>query len=158
MNMFTMLLIPIILGPKKYRIYLMIFIRSLVYYTSIFFSRRIKDKLNAIVGKNIDQKVKIDERIRNEFNENPPISERMTNTLCEAMLHRCIPVGFNINGIPVASGNTRIIFNKCYPKLLADAIRKAFEIKNGATVRKRILEHFNFELREKKITNILMGV
>jgi len=64
-----------ILGFKRYRIYLMIFIRSLVYYPSIFLPEKIKKKLNVIIVKNIDQKIKIDERIRNDFKENPPISE-----------------------------------------------------------------------------------
>lgn len=64
-----------ILGFRRYRIYLMMFIRSLVYYPSIFLPEKIKEKLNVIIVKNIDQKIKIDERIRNDFKENPSNSE-----------------------------------------------------------------------------------
>ena len=85
----------------------------------------------------------------------PSISEGMPNTLCEAMLHKCIPVGSNVNGIPLAIGDTGIVFEKRNSAQLTRAIEKAFSLNSGNSARRRILENFSFERRESEIARII---
>lgn len=83
------------------------------------------------------------------------ITEGMPNTLCEAMLCSCIPVGSNVNGIPDAIGNTGIIINERKTAVLEDAVRKALLMNSGESARQRILENFTFEKREKELIDVI---
>jgi glycosyltransferase involved in cell wall biosynthesis len=79
------------------------------------------------------------------------ITEGMPNTLCEAMLCECIPVGSNVNGIPDAIGSTGVIINKRNVAELESGVRKALTLKSGYEAAQRIKENFSFILREKKM-------
>jgi len=83
------------------------------------------------------------------------ITEGMPNTLCEAMLCECIPVGSNVNGIPDAIGDTGIIVKKRDVVELEVAMRRALELNTGVEAANRIKENFSFDLREKKLISAL---
>lgn len=83
------------------------------------------------------------------------ITEGMPNTLSEAMLLECIPVGSNINGIPDAIGDTGIIVKHRKVEELEKAIVEALEMDSGAKARQRVLDLFSISLREEKILKIL---
>jgi len=83
------------------------------------------------------------------------ITEGMPNTLCEAMLCECTPVGSNVNGIPDAIGNTGIIIKKRDVAELESGVRKALTLNSGKEAAKRIRENFSFDGREKKMMLVL---
>lgn len=83
------------------------------------------------------------------------ITEGMPNTLCEAMLCECIPVGSNVNGIPDAIGNTGVIIKKRDVTELEAGVRRALKLISGKEAAKRIRENFSFDDREKKMIEVL---
>lgn len=86
------------------------------------------------------------------------ITEGMPNTLSEAMLMECIPVGSNINGIPDAIGDTGIIIKHRKAEELEKGIREALKMDTGQEACKRVKEMFTFELREEKILQSVQEV
>ncbi|MGE5424869.1 MAG: glycosyltransferase family 4 protein [Syntrophothermus sp.] len=83
------------------------------------------------------------------------ITEGMPNTLCEAMLCECIPVGSAVNGIPDVIGETGIIIKKRNIEALEQAVYQALKFDTGKMAADRIRENFSMGQREKKITEIL---
>lgn len=86
------------------------------------------------------------------------ITEGMPNTLSEAMLLECIPVGSNINGIPDAIGDTGIVVNNRSVEDIEEAILKALNLNTGKEARQRVLNLFSFNLREEKLLKITSGL
>jgi glycosyltransferase involved in cell wall biosynthesis len=83
------------------------------------------------------------------------ITEGMPNTLCEAMLCECTPVGSNVNGIPDAIGTTGIIIQKRDVAELEAGVRKALTLNSGKDAALRIRENFPFSERERKMITVL---
>jgi len=83
------------------------------------------------------------------------ITEGMPNTLGEAMLYECIPVGSNVNGIPDTIGNTGVIVYHRDIDELEKAIKKALTLNTGTQAREYIINSFSLEMREKKMMDIL---
>lgn len=85
------------------------------------------------------------------------LSEGLPNVLCESMLCECIPVGSNVNGIPVAIDDVNyILFNKNINegrKLILKALKE--EEKTGIKFRKKIITKFNQQKREKKLLELM---
>jgi len=82
------------------------------------------------------------------------ITEGMPNTLSEAMLLECVPVGSNVNGIPDAIGDTGVVIKQRDDTVLRDAIHCALKMNSGKLARQRVLNMFSFEKREKEIIEI----
>lgn len=83
------------------------------------------------------------------------ITEGMPNTLCEAMLCECTPVGSNVNGIPDAIGSTGVIIKKRDVADLESGVRKALILNSGKEAAERIREYFSFDEREDKMIRTL---
>ncbi len=83
------------------------------------------------------------------------ITEGMPNTLCEAMLCECIPLGSNVNGIPDAIGDTGIIIKKRAVSELECGLRDALKLNTGKEAARRIREKYSFDEREKKLVLVL---
>ncbi len=85
------------------------------------------------------------------------LSEGLPNTLCEAMLCECIPVGSSANGIPKGIGNTGFVLERKDPKMAAGLLKTALEAENdfGKLARFRIIDHFTIDKRQKKILDTL---
>ncbi len=79
------------------------------------------------------------------------ITEGMPNSLSEAMLLECIPVGSNVNGIPDAIGNTGVVITKRSPEDLERGIHKAMQMDTATQARERVIQNFSFEKREQQI-------
>jgi glycosyltransferase involved in cell wall biosynthesis len=79
------------------------------------------------------------------------ITEGMPNTLSEAMLLECIPVGSNVNGIPDAIGETGVIIEHRSAENLEKCIWTAMKLNTGKEARERVLNMFSFSRREKEI-------
>jgi glycosyltransferase involved in cell wall biosynthesis len=82
------------------------------------------------------------------------ITEGMPNTLGEAMLCECIPVGSNVNGIPDAIGDTGIIVMHRNVEELEQVVRKALTLNTGIDARQHVLDNFTLALREEKLLNL----
>lgn len=83
------------------------------------------------------------------------ITEGMPNTLAEAMLMECVPVGSNVNGIPDTIGDTGVIVYKRSVEELEKAILQALQMDTGKKARNHILKNFSLKKREEKIIEII---
>jgi glycosyltransferase involved in cell wall biosynthesis len=79
------------------------------------------------------------------------ITEGMPNTLNEAMLCGCVPVGSNVNGIPDVIGDTGVVVMKRDVAELESAVRKALGLHTGNAARLRILSEYTLQLREERV-------
>ncbi len=85
------------------------------------------------------------------------LSEGLPNTLCEAMLCECIPVGSNVNGIPKGIGNHGFILNEKNAEKAATLIRTALDADDeiGKNARNRVVQLFTQDKRREKIHAII---
>jgi glycosyltransferase involved in cell wall biosynthesis len=86
------------------------------------------------------------------------ITEGMPNTLNEAMLCECIPVGSNVNGIPDAIGETGIIVYHRDVGELEKAVRQALQLSSGHEAADRVRMNFSFKLREERILKVFNSI
>ncbi len=85
------------------------------------------------------------------------LSEGMPNTLCEAMLCECIPVGTEVTSIPEIIGETGYIIHSQDQSEYINKVKMAFQAdpQQGQAARHRIATMYSLEQREKKIVSIL---
>lgn len=83
------------------------------------------------------------------------ITEGMPNSLGEAMLCECIPVGSNVNGIPDVIGNTGVLVYKRDLNELEEALHKAMSMDSGPQAREHTLENFSIEKRDERLYEVL---
>jgi tetratricopeptide (TPR) repeat protein len=70
------LILPLfIFGLKRYKIYLMFYIRAILYYPSLFLPKVINNKISVFIDKNINQKIKVDELIKKDYSDNIPLNK-----------------------------------------------------------------------------------
>lgn len=82
------------------------------------------------------------------------ITEGMPNTLSEAMLMECVPVGSDINGIPDAIGETGVVIKHRNVEELEAGIRIALKMNTGQTARARVGALFSIEQRKMRIKEV----
>ena len=87
----------------------------------------------------------------------PSYTEGLPNTLCEAMLCGCIPVGTIAGGIPTAIDSAGYLVPYRDQQALVDALKKALASsgQEGKRARDRIQTGFTIEQREKALVNII---
>ena len=90
----------------------------------------------------------------------PSYAEGFPNSLCEAMLCGCVPVGTDVGGIPMAIDNTGYIVPYGDPRRLADAVLQALHSpeRAGERARERIAAEFTLARRETELLRIIGGV
>jgi glycosyltransferase involved in cell wall biosynthesis len=124
-------------------------------------------KMLEYVKNNSGKNVKVEPPIKN--NELPAFfsrhhiyaqlseSEGLPNSLCEAMLCECIPVGSDVNGIPTGIGDTGFILKKRDAHMAAELFQKASEAGEdlGKKARNRIIAKFSNEQREYKLLRLI---
>jgi glycosyltransferase involved in cell wall biosynthesis len=86
------------------------------------------------------------------------ITEGMPNTLIEAMLCGCTPVGSNVNGIHDVIGDTGILVMKRDVSELETAVRTALNLNSGNEARLHILSNFTLKLREDRVLKVFQEV
>lgn len=87
----------------------------------------------------------------------PSIREGLPNSLCEAMLCECVPVGTRAGGIPTAIGDHGFLVPYGDPGLLAEAIENALRLPAdaGRSGREYIARTFTLERREASLRQII---
>ena len=83
------------------------------------------------------------------------LREGLPNTLCEAMLCECVPVGSKVQGITSAIGNTGFYVPYGDAKRTAQAIQKALRSNKGKMARERIKQLFPLERRERELKQLI---
>lgn len=85
------------------------------------------------------------------------LREGLPNVVCEAMLCKCIPVGFNVGGIPIAIGDCGYILNNKDINEIVKVLNNIILSGNnmGKNARDRIIDNFSLEKRRKEIFEIL---
>jgi glycosyltransferase involved in cell wall biosynthesis len=87
----------------------------------------------------------------------PSFAEGLPNSLCEAMLCCCVPVGTRVGGIPTAIRDIGFLVPYGDPDALAGALQKALAAGSGTGLRARehIATHFTLERREEALVRVL---
>lgn len=88
------------------------------------------------------------------------LAEGLPNTLCEAMLCECIPVGSNVNGIPKAIAEPRLIIDKPEIAKAVKAIDYAITLgpEERTYFRNRIIDLFPKSKRVDSLNELLSRV
>ena len=83
-------------------------------------------------------------------------SEGMPNTICEAMLSKCIPIGLKVGGVPDVIGNSGIVFDDWEPVQVKQSIEENFENTALAdSARERVKKLYSIKKREQELKLIL---
>jgi glycosyltransferase involved in cell wall biosynthesis len=87
----------------------------------------------------------------------PSFTEGLPNSLCEAMLCACVPVGTRVGGIPTAISGIGFLVEYGDVEALSGALSEALAADRATGLRARlhIEENFSLERREKALLRIL---
>jgi len=85
------------------------------------------------------------------------LTEGLPNSLCEAMLCECIPVGSSVNGIPDGIGNTGYILKERDVVQATILVKKALrdDAKAGKKARQHIIDNYSHDKREEALCKLL---
>ena len=83
--------------------------------------------------------------------------EGLPNSLCEAMLCGCIPIGSRVFGIPDVIGNAGILFDTENDlEKIAQFIKSELGLENFKKARKRVIQNFDISRRTEKIKKSIL--
>ena len=85
------------------------------------------------------------------------MSEGMPNSVCEAMLMGCVPVGSNVGGIKNIIGGCGYVLEHNNVEQAAELIQKALDsdVEFASRGRKRVMDLFSSKLRESKLVEVI---
>ena len=115
-------------------------------------------KDNIVVLPPLQSSELIDYYSKSEFYLQLSISEGFPNSMCEAMLCECIPIGSDVGAISFIINKTGFILKRKNLNLLFQLVDRALNSdreKLQVKARERIMEIFNEEKREKRLLNLI---
>ena len=85
------------------------------------------------------------------------LTEGLPNSLCEAMLCECIPVGSSVNGIPDGIGDAGYVLKERDVIIATELIQKALneDEELGKKARQHIIDNYSHDKREKSLIKLL---
>lgn len=83
----------------------------------------------------------------------PSLREGLPNTVCEAMLCECYPIGTNVGGIPTAIGESGSIIDYGNVQDAVKAVMTGLAQNNNSSARERIATLFTKHKREQQLTS-----
>jgi glycosyltransferase involved in cell wall biosynthesis len=86
------------------------------------------------------------------------IREGLPNSLCEAMLCECVPVGTDVQGVRTAIGDAGYLVLSGDLEACVAIVSKALDATSGGAARSRVVELFSIEKREAGLTRALSKV
>lgn len=113
---------------------------------------------NIIAIHSISSEQLIEYYSKSEFYLQLSISEGFPNSLCEAMLCECIPIGSDVGAIPFIIDDTGFVLKKKDTNQLKELIEKALSSNKTELqikARNRIAENFTEEKRKEKLLNLI---
>lgn len=107
----------------------------------------------------VDQKELLDYYQQAKVYCQPSYIEGLPNSVCEAMLCECVPVGTNVGGIPTAIKDIGVLVPYGDVRELREAIQKALRASDnvGQAARSYIAETFSLQRREDALLRIVRG-
>ena len=87
----------------------------------------------------------------------PSYTEGFPNSLCEAMLCACVPLGTRVGGMPTAIGEAGFLVPFGEVEAMVAGLSSALQSSEdaGARARKQIADNFTLERRERELVHIL---
>ena len=112
---------------------------------------RISELNNLIIKPFVDQTELFNYYNRAKVFVQASITEGMPNTLAEAMLFECVPVGSDVNGIPDTIGKTGVIIKHRNIEEADQALKTALTMNTGKDARQHIIDNFPMKKREDNV-------
>ena len=113
---------------------------------------------NVILAGKIEYHKLVELYNSHEFYLQLSVAEGFPNTLCEAMLCGCIPIGSDVFSIPKIIGDTGYVLkhrNSAELKRLIDAALDADRQELPVKARKKIVENYSLNRREKELLELI---
>lgn len=88
----------------------------------------------------------------------PSLREGLPNSLCEAMLCECYPVGTNVGGIPTAIDDTGSLIEFGDISGAVRALQTGLGSNGSPKARQRIMSDFSLEKRLERLSTIINGL
>lgn len=120
------------------------------------FKSRLPRNVNLLPFQNMESMIEL--YSRHTFYLQLSMAEGFPNSLCEAMLCECVPIGSDIFSIPEIIKDTGFILPNRNIELLNDIFKKAIQCNSenlGQQARKRIVENYSLKRRETDLHTLL---
>ncbi|MDP1678178.1 MAG: glycosyltransferase family 4 protein [Bacteroidota bacterium] len=88
----------------------------------------------------------------------PSMREGLPNTLCEAMLCDCFPVGTNVGGIAKVIGDSGLVIQYADVIGATKALHQALNHTDEITSRERIIQNYSITAREKSLLSYISSL